>query len=185
MMTLKPLLLLPLCFMAACSSASLPSNKVSAPVNNAESTPPSSLAAQSQPADQNLSDEELVSYARKYLGTRYVWGGSTPKGFDCSGYIQYVYRHFDIDIPRTTAAYPSLYDQAVSIDNAQVGDIIVFTGTNPNIRQPGHAGIVTQVGDGKLSFIHSSSSKKHFGVTETNYYQSGYPKRFLKIVRVQ
>ncbi|SDG91428.1 Cell wall-associated hydrolase, NlpC family [Vibrio xiamenensis] len=184
-MTLKPLLLLPLCLMAACSSASLPSSKVSAPVNNAQSTPQSSLAAQSQPSEQRLSDEELVSYARKYLGTRYIWGGSTPKGFDCSGYIQYVYRHFDIDIPRTTAAYPSLYDQAVSIDNAQVGDIIVFTGTDPSTRRPGHAGIITQVGKGKLHFIHSSSSKRHFGVTETDYYNSGYPKRFSKLVRVQ
>ena len=45
-------------------------------------------------------------------------------------------------------------------------------------------GIITEVGKGKLKFVHSSSSRKHFGVTETNYYKSGYPKRYLTVVRM-
>lgn len=126
----------------------------------------------------------MINFARRYLGTKYVWGGASPKGFDCSGFIQYVYKKHNISIPRTTAAYPSLFHKKVSLSNAKVGDLIVFTGTNPNIRKPGHAGIITDIKKGSLKFIHSSSSKKHFGVSETDYYKSGYPKRFLTVVRM-
>ncbi|GAA5645337.1 MULTISPECIES: C40 family peptidase [Vibrio] len=147
-------------------------------VNKTHTTSPSLAEIQAQ------DTEQMIDYAREFLGTKYVWGGSSPKGFDCSGYIKYVYNKFDITIPRTTAAYPSLYGNKVSLKDAKPGDLIVFTGTNPNIRKPGHAGIITSVDDGKLTFIHSSSSKKHFGVTETDYYKSGYPRRFLTVVRM-
>ncbi|MDN3663439.1 C40 family peptidase [Vibrio agarivorans] len=126
----------------------------------------------------------MIAFARNYLGTDYKWGGNTPNGFDCSGFIKYVYNEFDIEIPRTTSQYPLLYANRVDFDDAKVGDLIIFTGTDPKVRKPGHAGIITQVGEGQLHFIHSSSSKKHYGVTETNYFKSGYPKRYLSIVRM-
>ncbi|MDR9830606.1 C40 family peptidase [Vibrio sp. FNV 38] len=134
--------------------------------------------------DANPPNTQMISFARNYLGSDYQWGGNTPKGFDCSGFIKFVYNEFDIDIPRTTSQYPTLYANKVAFSDAEVGDLIIFTGTNPKVRKPGHAGIITQVGDGKLHFIHSSSSKKHYGVTETNYFKSGYPKRYLSIVRM-
>ncbi|MCE2570728.1 C40 family peptidase [Motilimonas eburnea] len=130
------------------------------------------------------ANADMIDFARQYKGTEYVWGGTTPDGFDCSGFIQYVYNEFDISIPRTTRAYPSLFDREVPLNEARVGDLIVFTGTDASIRRPGHAGIISEIDDGKLMFLHSSSSKKHFGVSETNYYKSGYPKRFLKIIRM-
>ncbi|RKF18151.1 NlpC/P60 family protein [Alginatibacterium sediminis] len=126
----------------------------------------------------------MIDFARDYIGTDYVWGGTSPKGFDCSGFIQFVYHKFDISIPRTTANYPKLYSKRVDFEHAQVGDLIIFTGTDPNIRKPGHAGIITKISKDSLHFIHSSSSKKHFGVTETNYFKSGYPKRYLSIVQM-
>ncbi|MGL6315035.1 C40 family peptidase [Vibrio sp. WXL103] len=126
----------------------------------------------------------MIAYARSLIGTEYQWGGSSPQGFDCSGYIQYVYRHFGVEVPRTTAQYESLYKNKVSLSQARVGDLIIFTGTDSRVRRPGHAGIISEVSEGELHFVHSSSSKKHFGVTETDYYHSGYPKRFLAVVRV-
>lgn len=133
---------------------------------------------------ENIAQKQMVNFANKYIGTRYVWGGITPKGFDCSGFIKYIYNHFNISIPRTTAGYTQLFSQSIPLKDAKVGDLIVFTGTNLKIRKPGHAGIITEIEPGKIKFIHSSSSKKHFGVTETSYYQSGYPKRYLTVIRM-
>ncbi|PTB32597.1 C40 family peptidase [Photobacterium phosphoreum] len=131
-----------------------------------------------------IEQRKMIAFARKYIGTRYVWGGVTPKGFDCSGFIKYIYNHFNISIPRTTAGYTQLFNHSIALKDAKIGDLIVFTGTNLKIRKPGHAGIITEIKPGLIKFIHSSSSKKHFGVTETSYYQSGYPKRYLTVIRM-
>ncbi|SMY38891.1 D-gamma-glutamyl-meso-diaminopimelic acid endopeptidase CwlS precursor [Photobacterium andalusiense] len=137
-----------------------------------------------QPHKETIEQQQMINYARKHIGTRYIWGGTSPKGFDCSGFIKYIYNHFNISIPRTTAAYTQLFKHSIPLKDAKVGDLIVFTGTNLKIRRPGHAGIITEVKPGMVKFIHSSSSKKHFGVTETSYYQSGYPKRYLTVIRM-
>ncbi|MGE5627386.1 MAG: NlpC/P60 family protein, partial [Solirubrobacterales bacterium] len=94
-----------------------------------------------------ISDNAVIAYASNYLGTPYVWGGTSPNpGFDCSGYTQYVYRHFGIYLGRTT------YDQikngyAVSRENLQPGDLVFF-GTYDN---PHHMGIYV----GNNSYIHA------------------------------
>lgn len=134
--------------------------------------------------ENNIAQRKLIDFARKYIGTRYVWGGITPKGFDCSGFIKYVYNNFNISIPRTTAKYTQLFNHSITLKEAKVGDLIIFTGTNLKIRKPGHAGIISEIKPGLVKFIHSSSSKKHFGVTETSYYQSGYPKRYLTVIKM-
>ena len=71
------------------------------------------------------SSNAVVAYALKFLGTRYVWGGSTPSGFDCSGFTQYVYAHFGISIPRTSTAQ-SKFGDSVSRGNLQPGDLVFF-----------------------------------------------------------
>lgn len=94
----------------------------------------------------SVSSNNVVAYASNFLGTPYVWGGTTPAGFDCSGFTQYVYRHFGVSLGRTT------YDQinngvAVSKDQLEVGDLVFFgRGGNPT-----HMGIY--VGNG--AYIHS------------------------------
>ena len=64
----------------------------------------------------------ITSYAMNYLGVPYVWGGTTPAGFDCSGFVQYVYSHFGVNLGRTT--YTQQYaGTKISVADAQAGDL--------------------------------------------------------------
>jgi cell wall-associated NlpC family hydrolase len=84
----------------------------------------------------SVSSNAVVAYASNFLGTPYLWGGTTPAGFDCSGFTQYVYRHFGISLGRTT--YDQINDgYAVSRDQLQSGDL-VFYGKGGS---PSHMGI--------------------------------------------
>jgi len=85
----------------------------------------------------------VVGIAMRYLGTPYVYGGSSPSGFDCSGFIMYVYAQIGVSLPHNAAAQYG-YGTPVSRDQLQPGDLVFFNGL-------GHAGIY--VGGG--SFIHS------------------------------
>ena len=94
-----------------------------------------------------VSDGNVIAYASNFLGTPYLWGGTSPStGFDCSGFTQYVYAHFGITIGRTT------YDQInngyeVSKDQLQAGDLVFF-GENNN---PTHMGMYI----GNNTYIHA------------------------------
>ncbi|MBX0316847.1 C40 family peptidase [Planococcus glaciei] len=94
---------------------------------------------------------KLVSDAKSYIGTPYKWGGVTPTGFDCSGYILYVFNKSGIQLPRTTREQ---YKEgtAVSKSNLKAGDLVFFNTTGSGVS---HAGIYI----GNNNFIHTSSSK--------------------------
>lgn len=73
----------------------------------------------------SVSGSSVVAYAQNFLGLQYVWGGTTPSGFDCSGYMQYVYAHFGISIGRTT--YDQIHNGVeVSRSELQPGDLVLF-----------------------------------------------------------
>ncbi len=131
---------------------------------------------------ENPSGEEIVEYAKLFYGVPYNFGSSTPEtGFDCSGYIHYVYTHFDIDVPRSSVDFTE-EGSDVGLDEAQPGDLVLFTGTNPENRTVGHIGIVVKNDLEGLDFIHATSGKQH-AVTVTpleGYYQN----RFVKIIRL-
>lgn len=94
---------------------------------------------------------EIVEYARAMLGTPYVWGGTSPDGFDCSGLVQYSYGKVGVEVPRTAALQVEAA-QPVSIDGLRPGDLVFFD-TNGSY---GHVGIY--VGHGK--FIHAPRTGK-------------------------
>jgi cell wall-associated NlpC family hydrolase len=71
------------------------------------------------------SSDAVVAYASNFLGVPYVWGGTSPSGFDCSGLVQYVYAHFGIDLPRTSQEQQTV-GTAVSRDELQPGDLVFF-----------------------------------------------------------
>ncbi|MCT2090894.1 C40 family peptidase, partial [Dermabacter hominis] len=93
-------------------------------------------------AQSDVSGQAIVESAKDYLGTPYVWGGSSPAGFDCSGLTSKVYREHGISIPRT-ARKQAFAGTIISESEARPGDLVVFTQNNY-----GHVGIYA--GDGKV-----------------------------------
>ncbi|MEG2983593.1 MAG: NlpC/P60 family protein [Peptostreptococcaceae bacterium] len=91
------------------------------------------------------SGSELVNYARKFLGVPYVWGGTSPSGFDCSGFTQYVCGKLGVRIPRTSKEQANFGNHIGSKSNLQVGDLVFFG------KPTSHVGIYT----GNGNYIHS------------------------------
>ena len=107
---------------------------------------------------------QILSKAQSYLGTPYVYGGASPSGFDCSGFVYYVYGTFGISVGRTPAAQASAGSQ-VDKASLQVGDIVLFAGTGGSGIT--HAGIYA----GNGQFIHSPNSRSTVSYSDLN---SGY-----------
>lgn len=99
-----------------------------------------------------VSKSQIVTEAKKYIGTPYVWGGTTTKGFDCSGYTQYVFKRCGINLPRTTTEQYTV-GTYVAKSNLQPGDLVFLQ----NTYREGISHVGIYIGDGKM--IHASSSK--------------------------
>lgn len=115
----------------------------------------------------------LLIEAHKHIGTKYVWGATGPKAFDCSGYTSYVYKQLGYQISRTSKQQ---YKEGTTVDRYQLkkGDLVFFTrrGSGKNV---GHVGIVVTADNttGDFSFIHASV--KGVKVSEcTGYYEQRY-----------
>lgn len=144
----------------------------------------SCLRSHCQSTDKMPADS-IIMFAKAYMGTKYKYANCEPKkGFDCSGFVFYVFNHFGIKVPRASMAYEKL-GKKIPVDSCRKGDVIVFTGTKPKNRRPGHVGIIISEKNEEIRFIHSSSGKKNNGVVVTNYSNSAYYKsRFIKVVRL-
>lgn len=129
------------------------------------------------PIDRN----DFVGFARTLLGIPYKYASAVPeKGLDCSGFIYYVFSHFNIRSPRSSVDFTN-EGITVSIQAARAGDIILFTGSDNSSGIVGHMGIVLQGGE-SFRFIHSSSGKAVGVVINT---LSGYYKtHFVKVIRI-
>ena len=107
--------------------------------------------------DSSSSSSDIVAAAKQYLGTRYVYGGSSPSGFDCSGFTMYIYGKFGYSLPHSaTSQWQSgLGTKIWGINALQAGDLVFFCDpSRSNGKACSHAGIY--IGNGQ--FIHSSSS---------------------------
>jgi len=130
---------------------------------------------------KGVQPNQVVSFAKTLIGVPYLYGSTDPaKGFDCSGFITYVFKNFGIVVPRSSIDFTNI-GKEVSAAQAREGDLILFTGTDSLDKFVGHMGIVVSNTD-TLRFIHSTSGKQH-GVTITplsNYYKG----RYVKTVRI-
>ena len=116
----------------------------------------------------SVLSRRIIQTSMQYMGVPYVFGGSTPSGFDCSGYVQYVFAQAGISIPRT-ADYQYYAGTPISTSELRPGDCVFFSTYLPG---PSHVGIY--IGDG--NFIHASSSR---GVTIASLSGSYYAATFI------
>jgi len=79
------------------------------------------------PPYPNFSLAQVFSVAQQYIGTPYVYGGASPAGFDCSGYVMYVYAQFGINLPHSVSGQAAM-GKRISIADAQPGDIVIMSG---------------------------------------------------------
>jgi cell wall-associated NlpC family hydrolase len=133
-------------------------------------------------ATDTTKRDEIVAYAKTLLGTQYCYAGSSPdKGFDCSGFVNYVFRNFEIEVPRSSSGFADA-GKTINPEDIKVGDVLVFYGYRDS-DSVGHVGIVTVADGMKSKFIHSSSGKE-MAVMISDLGSDMYTKRFYKAVDV-
>ncbi len=130
----------------------------------------------------SILPERVVAFAQTLIGKPYKFGCAAPgTGFDCSGFINYVFDHFNIHVPRSSVEFTN-EGTTIPLPEAQPGDLILFTGTNSRIRKVGHIGMVIANDSTGVDFIHASSGSDYAVViTPLNDY---YMSRFVKVIRI-
>ena len=117
--------------------------------------------------------QKIVALAQDYMGVPYVWGGTTPKGFDCSGFTQYVFKQMGYTIKRTAAQQLT---NGYAVTNLKVGDLVFFTNTYATSAAASHVGIYM----GDNLFIHAAGG----GVKITSLDHEYYAPRYIGARRI-
>jgi hypothetical protein len=125
--------------------------------------------------------DSIEQFGKEFLGVPYVYGGTSKEGFDCSGFVYYVFDNFQIKVPRTTAQFAD-FGKEVAIDSVKKGDLLLFL--SPTRNAIGHIGIVTEPKGMESDFIHASSYSKEMKVMISSLKQPNYTRRFVKAVTV-
>ena len=122
----------------------------------------------------------VIEEAQKYIGTPYRWGGQSTKGFDCAGFVRFIYGKFGVNL---SSGAISQHHQATKIkdEDMAVGDLVFFGGRGGGTRHVGHVGIVTEVDSNGFYFIHSSTT---IGVCISYSREPYYSKRYIGAGRV-
>lgn len=134
----------------------------------------STTAATLETEDVEVADgsaaNEVIAYAKKFIGVRYVYGGKSPSGFDCSGFVGYVYSNFGIKLNSSAA---SMYSDGVKVSKSalKAGDLLFFDASSRKASGViDHVGIY--IGGGK--FIHASTSNKQVLIQDLSEYRGKY-----------
>jgi len=121
----------------------------------------------------------VTRYAKKFVGSKYVYGGKTPKGFDCSGFTRYVYDKFDVRLS-ASSSLQSKEGKKVSTKYAKAGDLVFFSKNKGRVGKVNHVALVVSNDRKGLFVIHSTSSK---GVIVQNISGNSYWEPRLLYIR--
>ena len=133
---------------------------------------------------QYVASDSLINLAKSFIGIPYKYGGTTPAvGFDCSGFVKYIYGSFGMELPRTTSELAKMGIE-IPLDSCRKGDLIVFAGRNKASRPIGHVGIVTSDICEPVNFIHSATSSNRGIVISAFDTYDYYKSRLVKVIRV-
>ena len=131
---------------------------------------------------KNVDPEKVVQFAETLQGVPYRYGSMVKeKGFDCSGFINYVFNHFKISVPRSSKDFTNA-GRNVSTLESRRGDLILFTGSDSKSGVVGHMGIITKNEKGVFQFIHAASGKG--GGVMISSMNSYFLPRFVKVIRI-
>ena len=122
--------------------------------------------------------DKIINNALSFRGTKYLYGGTTKKGMDCSGLIYTSYRLAAIDLPRTSREQ-SKKGVNIPLSKVMIGDLLFFKTSKKNVIS--HVGLVTNVNGNTVKFIHSSNSK---GVVISSLNEKYWAKAFAKAKRI-
>ncbi|TAE32996.1 MAG: NlpC/P60 family protein [Cytophagales bacterium] len=146
----------------------------------AQSVPTETIPCEASFYDKIPVVGNVINFAKKHLSIRYRPGGTTPKGFDCSGFTRFCFSKFGVNLPHSSAAQGHT---GLAIDKAEArpGDLIFFKGHSASGSRIGHVGMITEVVGNKIKFIHSAwSGGIRYDYLHADYYQ----RRFMGVRRV-
>jgi cell wall-associated NlpC family hydrolase len=127
--------------------------------------------------------QKIVKYASTLEGTPYKEAGRDESGFDCSGFIYYVFKKYNVEVPHSSRHLAELGTE-VDTSLAQPGDLVFFKGTSPDNPEVGHVGIVISKPGDPVKFIHASSATSSPHVKYDSLARPSYKRRFLKVKRL-
>lgn len=131
---------------------------------------------------KNVDAASLVKFSKTLIGVPYKYGSMNKEiGFDCSGFIYYVFNHFKIKVPRTSTAFTNAGTE-IPIAKSKEGDLILFTSSDARSGIVGHMGIVTKTTADNVFFIHAASGGgRGVMISSLNSY---FIPRFVKVIRI-
>lgn len=134
------------------------------------------------PQNNSVYVDNILSFAKTFLGTPYMSSGASPTGFDCSGFVSYVLGNFGMDVIHSSYGLAE-YGRTVKLSEARPGDLMFFKGSNANSSRIGHVAIIYEVHPTEgIKFIHASTSK---GITIDRFNGSAYyVPRYVTIKRL-
>jgi len=121
----------------------------------------------SSKSNKTAQRDNIISYAKSFIGTPYLYGGNSKKGFDCSGFTQYIMKQHGYSLPRTAQSQGESYSK-LKLKEVTKGDLVFFGSSKNNIS---HVGIISSEKGAPITMIHASSSK---GIMISNLENNSY-----------